>query len=311
MTLCVAALCEQGNPQGAKVVCAVDGMLSHIVSADVNAPKMLFVGDWIFMFAGQLSNADLMVDEIRPVQFTPQEVKTLVRHAYRKRMAQWSADRYLLQYEMDMEKFKTDGRSIFGEERFAELSRSIEQDAINYQEQVLVVGWAASKTQPIFFGMSRDGLASHVLDGIAAIGSGADVAMSTMLVLGQNRHMTLEDTLYSVASAKFAAERCEGVGQTTTMFVSWKRTDKDPKKSRGGNFVQPAQMGEIRKVWDRHGRPRIPQQGWTLLSTIAAGLYEGRERQIGIQHIMKEMKANKRKRKTKHPDLRQSEPKKS
>jgi hypothetical protein len=135
MTLCVAALCEQGNPQGAKVVCAVDGMLSHIVSADVNAPKMLFVGDLIFMFAGQLSNADLMMDAIRPVQFSPQEVKTLVRRAYRKRMAQWSADRYLLQYEMDMEEFKSDGRNIFGEERFAALSRSIEQDSVNLHLQ--------------------------------------------------------------------------------------------------------------------------------------------------------------------------------
>jgi ATP-dependent protease HslVU (ClpYQ) peptidase subunit len=298
MTLCVAALCEQGNPQGAKVVCAVDGMLSHIVSADVNAPKMLFVGDWIFMFAGQLSNADLMMDAIRPVQFSPQEVKTLVRRAYRKRMAQWSVDRYLLQYEMDMEEFKTDGRNIFGEERFAELSRSIEQDSVNYQEQVLVVGWATSKTQPIFFGMDREGLASHALDGIAAIGSGADVAMSTMLVLGQNRGMTLEDTLYSVASAKFAAERCEGVGQTTTMFVSWKRTETDPEKSRSGNFVHPPQMDEIRKVWDRYGKPRIPQQGWNLLSTIAVGLYEGRGRQVGVQHILKETKANKRRRKT-------------
>src|SRR5437899_8941638 len=103
MTLCVAALCEQPHPQGAKVVCAVDGMLSHIVSVDVKAPKMLFLGDWLFMFAGQLSNADLMMDDIRPVQFTAQQIKTLVRNAYRKRMAQWSADRYLLQYEMDMQ----------------------------------------------------------------------------------------------------------------------------------------------------------------------------------------------------------------
>jgi hypothetical protein len=95
--------------------------------------------------------------------------------------------------------------------------------------------------------MDREGLASHALDGIAAIGSGADVAMSTMLVLGQNRGMTLEETLYSVASAKFAAERCEGVGRTTTMFVSWKRTESDPEKSRGGNFVHPPQVDEIKE----------------------------------------------------------------
>jgi ATP-dependent protease HslVU (ClpYQ) peptidase subunit len=293
MTLCVAALCEQGNPQGAKVVCAVDGMLSLLVSADVDAPKILFLGDWIFMFAGQLSNADLMMDEIRSVKFTPQEVKNLVRNAYRKRMAQWSADRYLIQYEMDMKEFKTDGRTIFGEERFPELSRAIEQDSVNYQEQVLVVGWAASKGQPVFFGMNRDGMASHALDGIAAIGSGQDVAMSTMMMLEQRRTMTLEETIYSVSSAKFAAERYEGVGRTTTMFVSWKRSDDDPTERPSGNFIHPPQVDELRKVWEKYGKPRVPSQGWGLFSKIATGLYEGRGRQLTLQHIAKEGKAHK------------------
>jgi len=300
MTLCVAALCEQTSPQGAKVVCAVDGMLSHVVSADVDAPKILFLGDWIFMFAGHLSNADLMMDEIRPVKFTPQEVKGLVRNAYRKRMAQWSADRYLLQYAMDMEEFKTDGRNIFGEERFPELSRTIEQDAaVNYQEQVLVVGWAASKGQPVFFGMNRDGLTSHALDGIAAIGSGTDVAISSMLMLGQRRTMTLEETIYSVASAKFAAESCEGVGRTTTMFVSWKRSKDDPAERPSGNFVQPLQIDELRKVWEKYGKPRVPHQGWNLFARIATGLYEGRGRQLELVHLIKEREANKARHKVK------------
>lgn len=123
-------------------------------------------------------------------------------------------------------------------------------------------------------------MASHALDGIVAIGSGTDVAMSTMLVLGQNRAMTLEETLYSVASAKFAAERCEGVGRTTTMFVSWKRTDNDPENRRSGNFVHPPTNGRAKEGWDKYGKPRIPHQGWNLFSTIATGLYEGRGRAI-------------------------------
>jgi ATP-dependent protease HslVU (ClpYQ) peptidase subunit len=194
MTVCIAAVCEQGNPEGAKVVCVTDGMLSHFgsaVSADIDAPKMLFLGDWVFMFAGTLSNADLIMDDLRSVKFTPQEIKTLVRNAYRKRMAQWSADRYLLQYDMDMQEFKKEGRNIFGDERFAELSRTIEQDAANFEESVLVVGWAGSQTKPVFFGMNRDGLASHALDSIAAIGSGMDVAMSTLMILEQRRTSTL------------------------------------------------------------------------------------------------------------------------
>ena len=197
---------------------------------------------------------------------------------------------------------------MFGEERFAELSRAIEQDSLNYQEQVLVVGWAGSKTQPKLFGMYRDGLASHALDGIAAIGSGTDIAMSTMMMLGQHRGLTLEETIYSVASAKFAAERCEGVGRTTTMFISWKRTDDDPTDHLSGNFVQPLQLEELRKTWERHSKPRIPRQAWNLCSSIATGLYEGRGRQLTLTHIMKEGKANRTTRKVKQSASQKSEP---
>lgn len=295
MTLCVAALCEQGNPQGAKVVCAVDGRLSHIVSADVNAPKMLFLGDFVFMFAGTLGNADLMMDEIRPIKFTPQQIKELVRDAYRKRMAQWSVDRFLLQYQMDMQEFKTEGRKIFGDERFAELSRSMEQDAAaNYREEVLVVGWHGSKNKPVFFGMNRDGLTSHALDSLAAIGSGAEIAMSTMLGLGQNRGMILEETLYSVVSAKFAAESCEGVGKETTVFISWKRTDKDDATRLNGNFINELRIGELRQVWEKYGKPRVPQQGWNLFTSIATELFEGKGRQLTLEHIEKHSEAMRR-----------------
>jgi ATP-dependent protease HslVU (ClpYQ) peptidase subunit len=284
MTVCIAAHCEHGKG-ASKVVCAVDGKLSHpLAGADVDAPKMLFGNDFIFMFAGQLSNSDLIMDGIRE-NFGKEPVKALVRNAYRKRMAQWSADRYLLQYDLDMSEFVKKGREMFGEERFGEISRTIEQDTANFQEQVLVVGWEDARKIPILFSMTRDGLASHALDGVAAIGSGADVAMSTMLVLQQTRFMTLEETIYSVAAAKFAAERCDSVGKTTTMCVSWKRTESDSKNRPAGNFVQPADIEELRKMWERHGKPKIPLQAIKLTNSIATKLWEGRGRQMTLSHL--------------------------
>jgi hypothetical protein len=248
---------------------------------------MLFGHDFIFMFAGQLTNSDLIMDEIKDgfAKDGKQGIKGLVRRAYRKRMAQWSADRFLSQYDLDMSEFVADGVKNFGESRFGELSRAIDQDAGNYQEQVLVVGWEKERKIPLIFSMSRDGLASHALDGIAAIGSGADVAISTMLVLQQSRFMTLEETIYSVAAAKFAAERCEGVGETTTMFVSWKRTDDDPKGRPAGNFVQPEDIKELRRTWEKHGKPRIPHQAMKLTNRIATNLWAGRGRPLGTQHL--------------------------
>jgi hypothetical protein len=298
MTVCVAAHCEHGKG-ASKVVCAVDKKLSHVVSADVDAAKLLFGHDFIFMFSGHLSNSDLIMDEIR-LDFgkeSKQNVKALVRRAYRKRMAQWSADRFLLQYNLDMDEFMAKGRNTFGEERFSELSRAIDQDAVNFQEHVLVVGWERERKMPVFFSMSRDGLASHALDGLAAIGSGADVAMSTMLMLQQSRFMTLEETIYSVAAAKFAAESCDGVGEKTTMWVSWQRTDGDPKERPAGNFVQPADVEELRKLWKKHGKPRIPDQAIKLTNSIATKLWDGRGRPIGIQHLDLLMRSASRKSK--------------
>jgi hypothetical protein len=286
VTVCIAAHCEHSNLPS-KAVCAVDGELSGQVKGDVDALKMLFGHDFIFMFAGQLTNSDLIMDGIREgfAAGGEENIKALVRRAYRNRFAQWSADRFLSQYGLDMKEFTTKGVETFGEARFGELSRAIDQDAGNYQEQVLVVGWEKERKIPLIFSMSRDGLASQALDGIAAIGSGADVATSTMLVLRQSRFMTLEETIYSVAAAKFAAENCEGVGKTTTMFVSWKRTDDDPKGRPAGNFVQPADLEELRKMWERYGKTRIPRQVINLTNRIATRLWAGRGRRLGTQHL--------------------------
>jgi hypothetical protein len=117
----------------------------------------------------------------------------------------------------------------------------------------------------------------------------------------------LEETIYAVAAAKFAAERCDGVGEETRMFVTWKRRSSDPERKLAGNFVQPDKVQELRKLWEKYGKPSVPEKGWNLLSSIATGLFEGRGRQIQLQHIIKEAKANKRLRKSKQSIFQKSE----
>lgn len=298
MTVGIAALCEFSH--GAKVVCATDGRLSlpQGVSADVNAPKMIFLGDWVFMFAGELSEADLILDHIRSVKFSHIDIKKVVRNAFHKRMAEWSGDRFLSQYDLDMAEFKKQGREMFGDKHFGDLSLMIEQDASNYKQQILVVGWGQSKHLPIFFGMSRDGLSSHAFDAVAAIGSGAEIALPTMFVIGQHREMTLEETIYSVAAAKFASERCDGVGQETTMYVSWKRDDSQPGRDA---FVQPDQIAELRRMWEKYGKPAIPDKATLLLNKIATGLFGGKPREVGLKHVTMLHKAAKKLKHQKQP----------
>jgi ATP-dependent protease HslVU (ClpYQ) peptidase subunit len=257
-------------------------MLSHIVCADVMAPKMVILGDWIFMLAGTLSNADLILEELRlalrdyETLLTRPKIQSAIRAAYAKRFSKWTADRHLFHYDMDMEVFKEKGHTIFGDQRFAELSREIDQDAQNFQEEMLLIGWGETRNAAMIYGINRDGSSSNSLDGIAAIGSGSDAALSTLLSLGCGRNTNIEDALYAVASAKFAAESCGdgGVGRDTFMFIAHKRTEEDPKDKPPGHTIQPSDIDALRKMWERYSKPRIPRDAAMKLHEIA-GRYGG------------------------------------
>ena len=68
-----------------------------------------------------------------------------------------------------------------------------------------------------------------IIFGWAAIGSGTSLACATLLQLAQHRTSPLEDTLYAVASAKFASERGRGIGHTSLhMSISHKKETGKP-----------------------------------------------------------------------------------
>jgi hypothetical protein len=262
------------------MVCAVDGALHNAVtgiSADVGAAKMLWIGDWIFMFSGTLSSASLFRENLdlarmdNPDLLSRRHIQKTVWDAYKKRQSQWSAGRFLAPYNMDMEEFKKNGMSIFGNERFGEISRAIEQDAANnFREDFLVVGWGKTEAAAMVYGVHPDGPGSYDLDGFAAIGSGALTAISVLMSLEVGRDSCNEDVIYAVAAAKFAAESCDGVGKKTTIWVSHKRTEKDKENRPVGEFVDEADVDLLRKLWEAHGKPRIPPEIYSELSQIAS-----------------------------------------
>jgi len=271
MTVGIAAICNNG----ANLICATDRLLSDSVSSlsgDVGANKMLFLDNWAFMLAGTLSNGDLILEELRlmavPVRgkarLTRENVRRVLAKAYGSQWSNWLAERWLLPFDMDMTEFKKKGREYFGEERFSELSRFMDQDAANFNESVLVAGWGAAPHAANIFGMDRGGFTSHTLTGFAAIGSGGTVAMSTLLQLWQGRHMPTEDALYAVASAKFASESCVGVGEGTTICVVRKSNRADDVPVRP---LQLSHIEELRRLWKRFGRPKIPSAD--ILTQIA------------------------------------------
>ena len=132
VTVCIAAACNDGR----EVIIATDGMASYgEITADVDLPKLVVLGDWVFLYAGSSSHADLILEQMRIAaakdadSLSREKIHSTVRGAYKQYFAQWSADRNLREYHMEMNDFLKNGREKFGDERFAELTRQMDADA--------------------------------------------------------------------------------------------------------------------------------------------------------------------------------------
>jgi hypothetical protein len=275
VTVCIAAACEQGR----RVVTATDGMLSYgELAADVTAPKMMWFGPWQFLFAGELGEADLVMEEIRlliarkPAALSRENIQSTVRTAYKRRLGQWCADRVLSPYDLELNEFKRRGKSIFPEHVHDELSKQIASEAVHFSAEILVVGWGKSDAALMLYSVNRYGAYSHSFEGVAALGTGASVALSTLLLLGHNRNSSFQDALYAVAAAKFSAEKCHGVGESTMMFVGKKTPPEEVSEDPTGCMLQPVEIERLRDFWNQYGKPKIPALHISQLDALSDGI---------------------------------------
>ena len=75
-------------------------------------------------------------------------------------------------------------------------------------DQFLVSGWGpVNERSAMICLIAPDYTACDDVSGCMAVGSGGEVALSTMLMLGQSRDSPLSQTIYRVAAAKFMSEK--------------------------------------------------------------------------------------------------------
>ena len=271
MTVCVAAACEGGK----QVVCATDGLLSFAgITADVMLAKIYFINEWLFMYAGEPSQAKLILDEIyfvreeMAVPLDRRNIQKIVSKAYERRMGLVSAAPILRPLNVELKDFIARGFKTFGEKEFGRLVQAIQNEAQNFREQLLVIGWGKAERACMIFEDGPSGNADHGLDGVAAIGSGAEVALSSMLLLGQSRDSMLPETLYAVAAAKFSAEKShqQDVGPQTAMYICEKPKEGEPVPP--GKWVPRDEVNRLRELWEQYGKPRIPDEAHRELCSI-------------------------------------------
>jgi hypothetical protein len=228
-------------------------------SADVGAPKYKWYGDWLFMFAGPPSSTELVVEQIRLAltkksrtdPFSRQNIQKTVREAFTERRAQWSAIRNLSMYGMNMQEFIRNG-ARFPKTVHSQLVRAIYNDAkANYSDEIMVVGWGKSALSVMLYVIDKGGDSSHFMEGHCAIGIGRDAAIRALLKLKHGLRSSLQDTIYSVAAAKFAAEG-KWVGRKTEMWLLRKRTPQDDPNKPVAIDVPEEKIEALRTIWKQH-----------------------------------------------------------
>lgn len=140
--------------------------------------------------------------------------------------------------------------------------------------------------------MKSNGSSSSFLY-FGVIGSGSGPAQSMLLSMEQRRESTLTETIFNVACAKFAAEKSTGldVGRSTSIYVSRKRVETDEPRKLPGQFVQQDEIAGLRELWERHVRPKIPDEAWQTVIPISARLCGG---QANIRDVANRVNAENR-----------------
>ena len=296
MTVCIAAACDNGE----RIVTATDGLLSMgDVTGEGIPGKMLWYGDWQFMYAGTPSIFSLVMEEIEnasindPQVLSRRHVQETILHAYQKVRSRLASFPFLSPFNMTIEDFKQDGLNAFGETFHNEVLRAISDEARRADDQLLVTGWGMSPLSAMVYEVGPSGDRLHTKSGFGAIGSGSQMAYTMLILLEQARYRTLAETIFNVACAKFFSEKSKDldVGKMTAVCVLRKRTGEDEADKACRQFVSLEDLDILRSIWDQHLRPRIPDEARIEITGIAARVNAGN---ITPHDMVKHFKAQQR-----------------
>lgn len=220
MTICIAALCDQSRT----IVIAADKMVgSPFIEADTRINKVQPIhGQWITMFS--CDDASSIEDILRsardnlatikdPTQSDARNALTAAYAAVRLRKAEST---FLVGRSFTLQRFIAEGRSLLGDQLFAQIERQIA--SFDLGVEFLVAGHHAGYGY-IFSVLNPGRDTAYSIPGFHAIGSGELNALSSLSQRGVDPVMYLAKTLYFVYEAKRYAELVGGVGETSDIFI--------------------------------------------------------------------------------------------
>lgn len=256
MTIGIAATCDYRR----SIILASDQMIS---AGDYSGDRLaLKIGaihaDWAMVFAcedishyGPISHEVYFALKGKEIA-TFDEVSEMLVKAYRKQF-RVKADAFLSRFGLDLDSFKKEGRSIFGETRFDRYIDDIER--LDVGCDFLVAGFGQGSMPHIFEVRNPGAVFDCHPMAFSAIGSGEFIASSVLHSHSLNVSTLFEHALYYICEAKFMAEIAEGVGDTTTVVVLKRNAEATRTDA---HELSPEFIDEIRRLWEAESKPKLP-----------------------------------------------------
>jgi hypothetical protein len=262
MTVCISGMVHHQN--GSAIVMASDRMLTAgVVTADLPAviKKQNIHDHWSAMYAGDDITHVMpvlrrviaaLLDSHNPSVGEVAEAFSRAYHEERMRLAE---QRILSPYGLDMQSFM----KLLAESDSDDLKLLMRRiQAAELGCTFLVCGFQGNV--PRIFTVTEPGVdEDYGPVGFWSIGSGAEVAISSLQFRRFNRNMSLSLAMYLVAEAKFMSEAAMGVGRSTLISIL--------KPGHRPLFLEDDEVNELRAMWEAEGRPRIPDNLETRIGT--------------------------------------------
>jgi hypothetical protein len=254
MTVCLAGLCGSQD----WIAIAIDRKLSFgWTSADDAVWKFTGLNNnWFALYSSDdLTHIDpiFRAGAIKfidyPAPITADVAAQLFCAAYQERRKKQAEDQHLSVYGLTMERFLAEGQKLFSRADLKELNRRINE--IDLDSEFLLAGFDDIGKGHIFT-VSNPGVSKHYDQvGYWAIGGGHHASLAALQALHYLPYNSIERNLYKICAAKFAGETASGVGEKTVAIAF--QHGQNPI----GIYTE-ASVKEIKKAWENHGRPKIP-----------------------------------------------------
>ena len=259
VTVCIGALCENGN----KIVLVSDNKVSFgDFSADMAVFKQeVFFPRWVTLFAGDdVEHIPFILQKARSLLFaaqrrkkkqpSPTQVANAIQRAYEERLNAQIEAKVLRRYQFTCQSFRDEGKKKCTQEHYNNLCLQISK--VKLSLKFLLAGFDEKDKGHLIVGGGNEEPEDYNLLGFAAIGSGKSAALSSLLFERERQHINqsspVSQCVYVTYAAKFMAESASDVGHKSTCGLI-----AEPDK-----ISMILEWWKIRDIWENEGAPRLP-----------------------------------------------------